>query len=330
MIVDDAVDYEGEDAGFFLKPMIEEPTLESFGWQFLFGQTDMWIYFNTKLGKLTREKTTCGSTDSTDGATTYRKKIEYTELEAYKEQCYKTFDNTIFAKARKTGVNKADLVSNPGQLKELLTALVQEAVLRDFLRIALLADKSFASADYNMIDGWYAKLAADTDVIQSSQVVNATTLNPTNFVATITAIYQSRSRLAKQVPNAEMAWYVTRNVYDAFQSFLLANQNTDASLIKFITGEVPGTLFGIEMKVLDIVDEYLDADFTVSGVIEDAYRIVLAKKDQTAVAVDSSDAGKELEIWYDRDTQLNKFRSTYNLDLQIGYGEYFVVARQNS
>lgn len=325
-IIDSVVSFEGESKGFFLKPIIEEPKITSLGWTFEFGQTDMWLYFNNSLGKITRAKTGCGSTDGTDGAAVTRKKLEYVEVEAYKEQCYKTFDNSILAMARKTGISKADLVSGAGDISTLLRSLVQEAVMRDFLRITLLGNTALASADYNMIDGWYVKVNADPDVIHSGVSLTSTTLNPTNFVNTITSIYTARSRRAKQVANSEMAWYVTRNVYDAWQSFLLSNQSTDTSLNRFISGEVPGSLFGIEVIVLDIVDEYLEADFTDSGVTDQPYRIVLAKKDQTYVALDSSSAGDELEIWYDKDSQLNKYRSSYNLDVQIGYGEYFVEA----
>ncbi len=325
-IVDSVVQFEGESKGFFIKPIIEEPTLTSLGWEFIYGQTDMWLYFNSTLGKITREKTACGSTDSTDGIDVTRKQIQYVELEAYKTQCYKTFDNTILAMARKTGINKADLINGTGDIQKLLLQVVEEAVMRDFLRIALLANTALASADYNMIDGWYVKVNADPDTVDSGVTVNATTLNTTNFVATMTSIYTARSRRAKQTPNSEMAWYVTRNVYDAWQSFLLSNQATDTSLTRFINGEVPASLFGIEMIVLDIVDEFLEADFTNSGVTDQPYRIVLAKKDQTKVAIDSPSAGKELEIWYDNNTELNKYRAKYNLDIQIGYGEYFTTA----
>ena len=325
-IVDSVVQFEGESKGFFIKPIIEEPTLTSLGWEFIYGQTDMWLYFNSTLGKITREKTACGSTDSTDGIDVTRKQIQYVELEAYKTQCYKTFDNTILAMARKTGINKADLINGTGDIQKLLLQVVEEAVMRDFLRIALLANTALASADYNMIDGWYVKVNADPDTVDSGVTVNATTLNTTNFVATMTSIYTARSRRSKQTPNSEMAWYVTRNVYDAWQSFLLSNQATDTSLTRFINGEVPASLFGIEMIVLDIVDEFLEADFTNSGVTDQPYRIVLAKKDQTKVAIDSPSAGKELEIWYDNNTELNKYRAKYNLDIQIGYGEYFTTA----
>lgn len=325
-IVDSVVTFEGENKGFFMKPIIEEPTLTTLGWEFIYGQTDMWLYFNNSLGKITREKTACGSTDSTDGIDVTRKQIQYVELEAYKSQCYKTFDNTIFAMARKTGINKADLLNGTGDIQKLLLSVVQEAVMRDFLRITLLANTALASADYNMIDGWYVKVNADPDTIQSGVTVNATTLNTSSFVGTLTDIYQARSRRSKQTPNSEMAWYWTRNVYDAYQAFLLSNQNTDLSLQRLINGDVPLSLFGIEVKVLDIVDEYLEADFTSSGVTDQPYRIVLAKKDQTKVAIDSPAAGKELEIWYDNNTELNKYRAKYNLDVQIGYGEYFTIA----
>ena len=325
-IVDSVVTFEGESKGFFIKPIIEEPTLVSLGWDFVYGQTDMWLYFNTTLGKITREKTACGSTDSTDGIDVTRKQIQYVELEAYKTQCYKTFDNTILAMARKTGINKADLINGTGDIQKLLLQVVEEAVMRDFLRIALLGNTALASADYNMIDGWYVKVNADPDTVQSGITLNATTLNTTNFNGTIQSIYVQRSRRAKQTPASEMAWYVTRNVYDAWQAYLLSNANTDSSLNAFISGDVAPKLLGIDLIVLDIVDEFLEADFTSSGVTDQPYRIVLAKKDQTKVAIDSPSAGKELEIWYDNNTELNKYRAKYNLDIQIGYGEFFTIA----
>ena len=321
--IDSVVTFEGSEAGFFLNQIITEPTIVNLGWQVIVNQEDKYIYFHTSPNKITRAKTDCGSTEANAGMDVTRKLLNYVEMQAFDAVCYKKFDNTIFAKLRKTGINKADLSGT--QMEDVIMTIFKEIIGRDMLRILLLSDTAYGDVDYNIIDGWYKKLSGSTaatiGAIADSDLTAANIL-PNVF----REAYEAQGRRLKQVPVGDKAYYVTRTIYDAYQAFFELQDGLESNKAGIVNGTLPTSYRGVQIIPLDIVDEFNDADFQTSPVGgNDPHRLVLAKKDQTFVGLDSNNAGTELEVWYDKDTEKNKYRSTYNLDIQIGYDELFVI-----
>jgi hypothetical protein len=327
-IVDTVVNFEGREAGFFLKPLIEEPTLQQLGWEIITGQSDKWLYMHTSLGKITKAKTGCGSTDNTDGVAISRKKLEANELEAYKEICYTVFNNTFLAEARKVGTDRADLTGT--DIEDILRSIFGEAVFRDMLRIMLLGDSALASTDYNQLDGWVKKITAGiaaSDIQHIGAIANTDIDTDAETLALFREIYNSQGRRLKTTAAKEKAFYVTRSVFEAYQGALLANENLESARAELINGNVPTTYMGIEVLPLDIIDEFLDADFKTGSPLAVAkpHRVVLSEKKNNVLYIDQ-ESFTDAEIWYDRNSQKNKFRASYILDVQYKYGEMMVTA----
>jgi hypothetical protein len=179
-----------------------------------------------------------------------------------------------------------------------------------------------------MLDGWYKKLLAQIPSAQNYGAVSDSAINTNNLQATLEAIYQLQTRFLRQVPATDKAFYVTGTVYEAWQNLLISNENLESSRQGLISGNIPVTYRGIEMKPLWIVDEFgIDVDGGGSPeAFQTPHRIVLAKKDQTGVLLDTSDAGQEIDVWYDKDEDFNKLKSNYQADIQIGYTDFFVIA----
>lgn len=324
-LVTTVVTIEGENKGLFLKPITEYKSLTDLGFTFIYGQRDGFMYFMTEKDKITKKTTDCGYPSPTSGSVMTRKALSPVFLDAYDTQCARTFDNTILSEMRKVGINSNDLSGT--QLQQILLDIYRPVVARDMLRIALLADTSLVGdTNYSMIDGWLAKLNAQIPGAQDYGALSDTAINLTNIRTTMKDIYNKQTLKLRQVQNDQKAFYVTRTVFEAWQDYVISINPLESSKNQLLSGEIPTTYRGIQLIVLDILDSYLpDVDGT-SGVANHPNKVIYAKKDQTAIMLDSPAAGTEYKSWYDINTDLNKFDARYRMDIQIGYTDFFVIA----
>jgi hypothetical protein len=79
---------ETEQYDLYLKPMLDDPAIQSLPFDFLVGAfKNRELYFNTQVDKIASLKTTCGWTF--DGTSAFVKKtLEPVEIQASVEQCY--------------------------------------------------------------------------------------------------------------------------------------------------------------------------------------------------------------------------------------------------
>lgn len=323
-LVTTVVTIEGENKGLFIKPVTEYKALTDLGFTFTYGQRDGYMYFMTEKDKITKKTTDCGYPSPTTGSVMTRKLLSPVFLDAYDVQCARTFDNTILSEMRKVGINSNDLTGT--QLQEILLNIYRPVVARDMIRIALLGDTASGDANYSQIDGWLKKIAAQIPSGQTYGALSDTAINTTNIRTTMYNIWQKQTLKLRQVPNNMKAFYVTRTVFDAWQEYVISINPLESSKNQLLSGEIPTTYRGIELIVLDILDSYLpDVDGT-SGVANHPNKVIYAKKDQTAIMIDSPAAGTEYKSWYDINTDLNKFDARYRMDIQIGYVDFFVTA----
>lgn len=312
---------EGENKGLFLKPLITEPTIANLGWNVFYGQRDGYMYFHDTIDKITTKRTTCGYPSPSDTATISRKAINPVKLHSYYEQCSDVFDNTILSEARKTGNLNGDLTGT--DIQDILLRIFRDAVSRDMLRIALLADTSLVSdANYSMLDGWLKKLKAQITGSQDLGSLSDTDINSTNIQATLEAVYAAQPRLLRSIPAANKAFYVSYSVFNAWQNKLISNTSLESAAAALVNGNIPTTYKGIQLLPIELLDEYLT---DTEGTSHAGNIIILAKKDETALMIDSPSAGAEFDFWYSKDDDLNKMSSRYMMDIQIGYSEFFVT-----
>lgn len=335
-ILSDVVTFEGEDAGFFLKPVTENPEITSLGIEIMDEVVDSYIYLNKELDKITKANTDCGLTDSTGATQIYRKKIDLVELKAYKEQCYKIFDQTVFKKMLKRGTDVANMTE--GEIATLLQQFVTPVITRDAMRILLLGDTTNASANYNMMDGILKQLsdgatAADGSgrLIPNLGNVTDAMLSSTNDVIldTFQDIWELQDRKLKQVPNSNKVFWVTGSVWDAWGRYQQSKVgNLESSMTKVINGVSTYSFNGVPILPLWILDEYLTADFQISpsGFSVGENIIILTDPSNHVLALDTQAAGNEVKFWYDENTEKNKFKAVYQMGYKYKYPELQVIA----
>lgn len=328
-ILTDVVEFEGDDAGFFLRPVTENPLITDLGFEIEDDTVNnKYIYLNTEIDKITKKRVGCGWVETGTGATIYRKLINPTDLQVQLSQCSDVFDDTVFRKQLKRGVDVNDLTGT--EIEGLLLSFIEPVITRDAMRILWLGDTSLASTNYNQLDGIYKQLAAGviSDGINDAGAITAASLSVANIQATLTTVYNAADIKLRQVPNAEKAFYVTENVWDAWLAWMQTNAALQSSKDQLVNGLDRLFFNGVELIKLTIVDEYLTADFSVGSpsAVVNPRRIVYAKKTNMVLTLDTVSRYNEVKFWYDLTQDLNYTRARYMMAFSYKYPELITIA----
>lgn len=328
-ILDTVVKYEGENAGFFLKPVTENPTITDFGFEVIDGAlVDQWIYLNDEVDKITKVYGGCGTKTDTDlGANITRKELEPVKLEIYKTQCADVFDDTVFRKNVPAGVEAGNLTS--GEILQMLLSFINPVITRDALRIAFLGDTALSDPDYNQIDGIFKQLAAAavSDGMVDIGSISDTDINTTNILTTLKTIRDARHRKLKQRPKNEQAIIVTDSIFDAYQTKLEENDNLESARKKLISGQEITQYHGVDMIPVGLVDEYLEADFASGSpaVITGEHRIIWTWKKNIVLAIDTAANYNQVKFGYDDRDDINWYKARYQMDVNYKYPELTAI-----
>lgn len=326
-IIENPVQLEGDELGIFLKPVTENPEIINLGWDV---RTDIkntkWIYTNTELDKITKARTGCGWVLTGGNSTITRKAVTMVDLQVQLEQCADEFKESIFAKARKAGVDVNDLTGT--EIETYIKTIVNDAVRRDALRIALLGDTSDPDDDYSMMDGLYVMMkAAVADGTVDAGAISDTDINTTNILATLNAIRNAASPKFKQLPRDKKVWYVTDTVADAWENYLITIANLESSKKEQRDGIGELTFKGEKMVRLSLVDQYLLADFPTGSPATgtNPNRIIYTTPENIILLLDTSNYA-EAKFWYLDKEDMNYLRVRYSMMITIIHPELAVIA----
>lgn len=328
-ILTDVVEFEGDDAGFFLKPVTENPSITDLGFEIIDDVVNnKYIYLNTEMDKITKKRVGCGWVLTGDGATIYRKLINPVDLQVQLEQCADVFDDTVFRKQMKRGVDVNDLTGT--EIEGLLLSFVEPVIVRDALRILLLGDTALADTNYNQLDGLYKKLSAGviSDGINDAGAITDTDLLVANIQATLTRVFNAADIKLRQVPNNQKAFYVTESVWNAWLAWMQTNAALQSAKDQLVSGLDRLFFQGIELIKLSIVDQYLASDFATGSpsVITDPHRIIYMKKDNIVLVLDTVARYNEVKFWYEMKEDMNYMRARYMMQVEYKYPEFITIA----
>jgi len=313
-----------------IKPLLDDPQIQALPFDFIFGPfLNRDLYFNTQLDKISVKKVACGWTFN-GGAEVTKKTLVPIEIAAAVEQCYIPLVNTVFAFGLPDGWERGTL--SPEVVNFILEQRAY-AFNRDLLSIFLLGDTGLASTYYNMMDGFYTKLAAGVvagDGTVDAGAVVAADLAPGTFLATMMDIYDSQTRFLKGIPKTAKKWIWTDAVYELYTRYLQSTSQDTAGLIQrsaVENGLEPTKFNGVDIVVVPIVDERIEADFSPGSpaVAENPYRIVLTDPTNHKVLMDG--AGMiATEPWYEKKDDKYYATGSALLAYEYGYGESNVIA----
>lgn len=272
-----------QDYELLVKPFLDDPQIQTLPFNFMFGNMPREIHYNpANLDKITGAKTACGWNNKGSGISFLKKTLTPIEVDASVKQCYTPLLKKLFGDKLPDGHKRGTLYP---ELTDILLKQQLNAFNRDILSFITLGDTGLTPDDYySLMDGIYTKLlagaAAVDGTVDAGVSLTATTLNTTNFLTTMTSVWNAQSRALRRQQKAGKVWIWTQSVYDAYIEYLQAKTQLSAGVVQtqYVTDGFATDMFlGVKILVLGIVDERLEEDF-LSGspaTPTDPYRVIL-------------------------------------------------------
>lgn len=272
-----------QDYELLVKPFLDDPQIQSLPFDFIFGNMPREIHYNpNSLDKITGLKSACGWNNKGDGISFLKKTLTPIEVDASVKQCYTPVLKKLFGDKLPDGHRRGELYP---ELISLLLSQQLNAFNRDLLSFITLGDTALTPDDYySLMNGICKKLktgaAAVDGTVDAGVTLDATSLNQTNFLTTMTAVWNAQPRALRRIQKAGKAWIWTQSVYDLYTEYLQAKTQLSAGTIQtqYVTeGFTADKFLGVNILVLGIVDERLEEDFLTGSpaLPEDPYRVIL-------------------------------------------------------
>lgn len=336
--------YSGQQAmDYIIRPAIATGRIEDF-MKVVFGVKEkQQVIFTDPIYKVTHVDAGCGSTPDNPTINRTEKFWTPTDVEAWVDQCYKDVAGTLHEKDLKSGSDKPDLTGT--KVEKYLLDLLEPAAYSDFVRIAFLSKKSIVAAEltngaadvkhYNQIDGiWtliFAAVAATkiprTTIAENANAAGAQDLTAGTAITILRNVFKNATTVLKQVSKDRKVLYVTREVYEDYETWLESKDSLESSYTKLQDGQTTLSFRGVPLIVVDIVDQFLEADFTLAGKTTMPHRVILTVKDNLQIGVDGETTDPTaMEVWYERKDKKWNARLMYKLAAMIAEEKYVSVA----
>jgi hypothetical protein len=323
-IVESVATYEGKNAHeLFFKPVLDNPAWAEMGIKVIQDiQSRLYIFFSSKLDKITKKRNGCGNEYTGDGVSITRRPIDVVDMNAMLKQCADEFNQTIYETAKKKGVEINDLTGT--EIEKILIQILEPTIYRDLLRQTWFSDTASGDDDYNAYDGLFKLITAG---VAGSTIVNnaiAAMTTPAHAYTALNTVWKAQPRVMKKTPKANKVFLVDRAIFDFYSDYLSTIGNDEQSHTNLVTGLDELKFKGVTVIAMDIWDEYFEADF--DGELGNG-RIVLAVKEEALiVGADAEGDYTKIQVWYDIDDDVTKFRARYKTGPTLKYHEMLSVA----
>lgn len=322
--INSVVTYEGKLAkDLFFAPIINLPGIAEVGIKVIEDiQSRLYVFYNSKLDKVTKANPGCSSSVTGTGTAITRELIQVTDLELFLSECYTVFDQTLYETARKKGVEIADLTGT--EIETLMRDTLLPTIERDMQRIMWLADTAnVGDTNYSMLDGFFVKITAAVTAGTVENVTTATVTTPALAFDVLNRVYLNQKLVMKSQPLNSKLFLVTQDVYENYVQYLSTLGTDEISHTNLTNGITAVKFMGIPVVPMALWTEYLSADFSS----DDQSRVILLVKDEALIlGVDASSDTTMVDIWYEKKDKLNYTRVDYKLGTKIKHTEFLSVA----
>jgi hypothetical protein len=328
---------------YVLKPAVKTGKIEDYMKVVFNVKTRQQVIFTKPIYKITRIDGGCGTGGVTPTVVRTEKWWEPQSVKAWVPQCWQDLKGTIFEEQLKAGNDISDLTNT--QIEEYMLNLLEPAAYSDFMRMAWLSKKTITGAEltggnadvqhYNQIDGAFEKInqGVAANLIQRYTIeenglaAGAQRLGPGRAYEILDAVLEQAPIVLKQVDDSKKVLFVTREVYENYQKYLESNSTLEITYTNLVDGQKTLTFRGIPLIILNIVDQFLEADFKLAGKVTQKHRVILTVKDNFQIGLDGESTDPTaLEVWYERKDEIWNGRLKYKLAFMIAEEDYVSVA----
>jgi len=336
--------YTGQMAvDYVIKPAINTGRVDDF-MKVVYGvKTRQQVIFAEPLYKITKVDPGCGTGVNNPTVTRTEKFWEPVNVKAWVDQCWTDLKGTIDEAKLKAGNDKSDLTNTA--IEKFMLDLLEPAAYSDFMRMCWLgktainaAELTFGATDvpnYNQVDGFWTKLfqgyaaglIKKVTIAENANAAGAQGLAKGRAYEILSAVFANAPTVLKQTNKDKKVLFVTRGVYEEYETWLESKDSLESSYTKLQDGQTTLTFRGVPLVIVDIVDQFLDSDFNLAGKVTMPNRVILTVKDNFQVGVDGDSSDPTaMEVWYERKDEKWNGRLKYKLCTQIAEEKYVSLA----
>lgn len=336
--------YTGEMAvDYVIKPAITTGRVDDF-MKVVYGvKTRQQVIFAEPLYKITKKDKGCGQGVNNPTVKRTEKFWEPRNVKAWVDQCWTDLKGTIDEAKLKAGNDKSDLTNT--KIEKFMLDLLEPAAYSDFMRMAWLGKEAIVGAEltagaddvenYNQVDGIWTKLFAGVAaalikrivIAENNNAAGAQGLAKGRAYEILSAVFANASTVLKQTKADKKVLFVTRGVYEEYETWLESKDSLESAYTKLQDGQTTLMFRGVPLVIVDIVDQFLDSDFNIAGKVTMPNRVILTVKDNFQVGVDGDSSDPTaMEVWYERKDELWNGRLKYKMCTQVAEEKYVSLA----
>lgn len=336
--------YSGDMAvDYVIRPAIKTGRVEDF-MKVVYGvKNRQQVIFADPIYKITKVDPGCGTGVTSPTVTRTQKFWAPVDVKAWVDQCWTDLKGTIHEAQLKSGNDKSDLTNT--QIEKFMLDLLEPAAYSDFLRMLWLSKTTIVAgeltggagdvANYNQIDGFWTLIFAGVGagtikkkpISENALGAGLQVVGTGRAYAILDSVFKNATTVLKQVDKSKKVLYVTRGLYEEYETWLESKDSLESSYAKLQDGQTTLTFRGVPLIIVDIVDQFLDSDFNLSGVVDKPNRVILTVKDNFQAGVDGDTTDPTaMEVWYERKDEKWNGRLKYKLAAMIAEEKYVSVA----
>lgn len=309
----------------FFRPMLSGPSAESLGVRVMYNMPVPTTLNFWKRNPDTLKKYAKGWTGGTD-ADRFQKTIELSKVKAEMSYAASDYFSMVYELiVGRSDVNLADLSGT--ELEAAETELFKRAIGESIRATMWLGDVNRATV-FNTFNGFLKRIGEDSSATPSDTTILKLALSSMATAGNAEKMFESiyakaSSELLSMKSEGQLAFFVTRDVYENYESSLLSG-NLDSVRAAKINGIDTLYYRGIPIVNMEI-DKYLSqcADLPKSWAI-------LTDRRNLAMAVNTQDfPGSEIAMWYNPDELENRQRAIFMAGCDYLMPELIVVASSN-
>ena len=312
-LIENAKNYTGEElANIFLRPSFTGENAAALGLRVLYNTP-----VNTTLNFWSRRENVLKAyTKGWDGGEVskkYQKTIAMAKVKAEQGFGASDYFGMVYERITNTpNVNLQDLSGTDIENAEV--ALFAEAIAEDARVTMWVGDKSKAVSDYDLFDGLITKAAAYAG---SKKVTLSGAPTEKTIKAAFDSVWKAAPAALKALKSTgKLVYFVTADVFEAYESFLDSYTNTIA-YTDVQKGRNVLNYHGVEVHKID-VDSHLKTQQSI---------ILLSHKENLVFALNTTDMPEAgVRLWYNADEMENRQRACFLAGTEILDEEMVVYA----
>lgn len=299
----------------FIKPAVQNPMIQSL---FTIRQGINFkeqLNLLSPLGKVMKGSQGCGTPVRTVDAINFTNRtLEVCAWEAYAEQCHDTFQGTIIGEMLNNNIREPELIGT--RVGSLIQQILNDAIQRDIFRVFSFGDTSSGDPYYNNCDGLWTRLIAGAASYDVSFIEAITSQAANDVKGYFKNLWEGAPIILKQIDESQKAFYTTGNMYESLMTYYENTANTGG----FTQREENGKKV-LQYRGIDIIPLYAWDNWIATDNLGNNSRILYTTKMNHIIGVQEANTMGNTRVWFDPDTNLNKYRARFKMGYNYVHGE---------